>query len=73
MMRKIVVLVTVLALAGCQSGETPESTPALTKRQADSALGASRLPGARGITSAMSAADSAAARAARVDSAAYEP
>jgi len=72
-MRKIMVLVAVLALAGCQRSETPESRTELTKRQADSALGASGLPGARGITSAMNAADSAAARNARVDSAAYEP
>lgn len=73
MMREIMVLVALLALAGCERGETPDSSTELTKRQADSALGASGLPGARGITGAMTAADSAAARNARVDSAAYEP
>jgi hypothetical protein len=40
----------------------------LTRRQKDSILGASRLPGARGIRGALSAQDSAAARNARVDS-----
>lgn len=73
MMRKILALITVLALAGCQRSETPESRTGLTKRQTDSALGASGLPGARGITNAMSAADSAAARNARLDSVAVEP
>lgn len=72
-MRKIMALASVLALAGCERGETPEPSSELTQRQADSALGASRLPGARGITGAMTAADSAAARSARLDSAGMEP
>ncbi len=40
----------------------------LTRRQRDSVLGASKLPGARGIRGALSAQDSAAARNARADS-----
>lgn len=72
-MRKLIFLTGMLALAACQSSETPESRRDVTKRQADSALGVSGLPGAQGITRAMNAADSAAARNARMDSAATEP
>ncbi|MEX1186084.1 MAG: hypothetical protein WEA80_05810 [Gemmatimonadaceae bacterium] len=72
-MQKLMLLAGMLALAACQSGETPEPRTDLTKRQADSAIGASGLPGARGITRAMNAADSVAARNARMDSAAREP
>jgi uncharacterized lipoprotein len=69
MREKIFGFAAVLALAGCDAGES-SNRPELTKRQADSALGASALPGAQGITRAMGAADSAAARSARIDSAA---
>ncbi|MCR4341649.1 MAG: hypothetical protein NUW01_17375 [Gemmatimonadaceae bacterium] len=72
-MQKLMILAGMLALAACQSDEAPESRTDLTKRQADSAIGASGLPGAQGITRAMNAADSAAARNARLDSAASEP
>lgn len=59
-----------LMLAGCGKSERPSSatTDTLTRRQRDSVLGASRLPGARGIRGALTAQDSAAARNARVDS-----
>ena len=72
-MQKLMILAGILALAACGSDETPDSRAELTKRQADSAIGASGLPGARGITRAMNAADSAAARNARMDSVAREP
>ena len=72
-MRKLILLAGVLALAACRSDESPDSRSDLTKRQADSAIGASRLPGASGVTRAMNAADSAASRNARLDSAATEP
>ena len=72
-MRKLILLAGVLALAACRSDESPDSRRDLTKRQADSAIGASRLPGASGVTRAMNAADSAAARNARLDSVATEP
>jgi hypothetical protein len=48
--------------AGRAAGDT------LTRRQRDSVLGASRLPGARGIRGALQAQDSAAAQNARADS-----
>lgn len=66
-------LAVTLALAACGSDEAPEPRAEVTKRQADSAIGASGLPGAQGITRAMNAADSVAARNARMDSAATEP
>ena len=72
-MQKLILMAGMLALAACQSDETAESRSDLTKRQADSAIGASGLPGASGVTRAMNAADSAAARNARLDSAAREP
>ena len=40
----------------------------LTRRQKDSAIGASAIPGAQGVRKAMNAADSAAARTAAIDS-----
>lgn len=72
-MQKLIILAGMLALAACRSSETPDSGAELTKRQADSAIGASGLPGAQGVTRAMNAADSVAARNARMDSAAIEP
>ena len=72
-MRKMILLAGMLALAACQSDETANSRSDLTKREADSAIGASGLPGASDVTRAMNAADSAAARNARLDSAAREP
>ncbi|HUR92554.1 MAG TPA: hypothetical protein VMY38_07765 [Gemmatimonadaceae bacterium] len=72
-MQRIMLISALLVLAGCKPGETPEPSTALTKRQADSALGASNLPGARGVAGAIIAADSAAARNARIDSASLEP
>lgn len=72
-MQKLIILAGMLALAACRSGETPDSGAELTKRQADCAIGASGLPGAQGVTRAMNAADSAAARKARMDSVAAEP
>jgi hypothetical protein len=72
-MQKLILLAGMLALASCRSSETPDTGAELTKRQSDSAIGASGIPGARGITGAMNAADSAAARNARLDSAALEP
>ena len=68
-MRIGTVLFGVLLIA-CAKPAPPKSAVAdtLTRRQKDSVLGASRLPGARGIRGALSAQDSAAARNARVDS-----
>lgn len=63
-----VVLCIVLMACAKPAPSTNSSADTLTRRQKDSVLGASRLPGARGIRGALSAQDSAAARNARVDS-----
>lgn len=66
-------ILSVVAALGCGSGEQPEAKAELTQRERDSAIGASKLPGAHGVTRALSAADSAAARNSRLDSLAAEP
>lgn len=59
----------VLALLGaCESGVTAGT--GRTRRERDSIIGRSALPGAQGVRRALEASDSARARAARVDSAA---
>ena len=67
--RYLPVLICVFLLACAKPGPSRGATAdTLTRRQKDSILGASRLPGAGGIRGALSAQDSAAARNARVDS-----
>lgn len=77
--RSLFSVLALLLVAGCSSepaaeqseGEPPEATQ--TQRQRDSVIAESGLPGARGVGSAMRAADTAAARNARIDSLAMEP
>jgi len=60
-----------LCLAAAACGGKPSARAAgdtLTTRQRDSVLGASRIPGASGITRAMQAQDSLNAHTARTDS-----
>lgn len=59
------------AVPGCsrETGADRKSAP-LSERQRDSVISKSRLPGALTVGAALDAADSAAARAARADSAA---
>jgi hypothetical protein len=63
-------IVMCVILAACakadRSGAAGRDT--LTRRQRDSVLGASRLPGAQGIRGALRAQDTAAAQNARADS-----
>ena len=56
-----------LLLAPACTSDTRQARPA-TQRERDSVLGASKLPGAHGVRGALKAADSAAARNARLDS-----
>jgi len=56
---------------GAEEGAAAQDT--LTRRERDSLIGQSRLPGAQGVRGAMRAADSAAARAARADSISGNP
>jgi hypothetical protein len=58
----------VFAIQGCSGGQGEGNEPA-SRREQDSIIGASKLPGAQGVSAATRAADSAAARRAREDSA----
>ncbi len=55
-----------LVALGCSGSEDPE--PTHSRRERDSVIGASSLPGAGGVRGALRAADSADARNARLDS-----
>ena len=57
-----------LALACTKKPAANTAQDTLTRRQKDSAIGASAIPGAQGVRGAMNAADSAAARTAAIDS-----
>jgi hypothetical protein len=61
-----VLLVLLLFAVGCGEREKP-ARPS-SQRVRDSVLGSSKLPGAAGVRGAIRAADSAAARNARLDS-----
>ena len=63
-----VVVLGVLLAQGC-SRPAPDDRHAVSERERDSVLGASRLPGAGGVRGALRVADSAAARNTRIDSA----
>ena len=65
-MRTAIVLAA-LALVACAKSE-PAPADTKTKAQKDSAVANSGLPGAQGVAKAMSAADSAKARQAALDS-----
>jgi hypothetical protein len=58
---------------GCSASGDSAARDSLTTRERDSAIGASRVPGAAGVTRAQRAADSADARNARLDSIANDP
>jgi hypothetical protein len=63
-------LVITACLLACAKGERPAAPAAdtLTQRQRDSAVDASKLPGAQGVGRAQAVQDSAAARNAQLDS-----
>jgi hypothetical protein len=67
----LAILAMVALVFGC-AGPPPEEPDALTERQRDSLIGASKLPGARGVERALTASDSIAARSQRLDSLARE-
>ncbi len=64
---KLVLSACIVGAAACSPAEEAE-TPARTDRERDSLIGQSVLPGAQGVRGAMRVADSAAVRAARLDS-----
>jgi len=69
-MRLAALLLAGALLAGCGSGgeSSAAAQDTLTRRERDSVIGASRLPGAGGVRGALRAVDSAAARNSRLDS-----
>lgn len=74
-MRRTLLITCLALLAACSRSEPrgeiqADTVPAdsITRRQRDSVLGASRLPGASGIRGALEASDAAADRAALIDS-----
>ena len=76
-LRKIGFFAAALAIsaAGCSKDE-PDPNRELTQHEKDSILGASQIPGAKAVKRALTSADSAAARGARLerlDSAEKEP
>lgn len=66
-MNRAVFCLTMILLTACEPKEI-EPGKEVTQRQRDSAVAASRLPGAQGVGRAIRVQDSAAARAARLDS-----
>ena len=69
-MRVPLLVLGVLLIGACSN--QPPAKPALTQREKDSIVGASRLPGAAGVRGAQRVADSAAARRVRIDSASQD-
>jgi hypothetical protein len=63
----VIACVTCTFLLGCSTTDQ-ESADTLTRREKDSIVAESGLPGAGGVRGAITGADSAAARAARLDS-----
>lgn len=66
-------LVSVLLFAAACGGSEPAKGRELTRREKDSIIARSPIPGARAVGTSMTSADSAAARQARLDSADQEP
>ena len=69
-MRRVLICSAVMLAAACGgSSETPAPTRTKAEQRAvDSTIGASSLPGARGVQGAMKVADSSAARNRQLDS-----
>ncbi len=70
-MRRLIVLSALLitaAACGAKKEEAPPTRSAAEQRKVDSTVGASTLPGARGVRGALAASDSAAKRARELDS-----
>jgi outer membrane lipoprotein SlyB len=64
-----------LALVGCAQDDTTQQTTTTTRtqREKDSILAGSQIPGARAVKKAMTVADSASARGARIDTSQENP
>lgn len=66
-------LLLLLFITACTAKPATPAPDTLTRRQRDSVIGASRLPGAGGVRSATRLADSAAARRVREQAASETP
>ncbi len=71
-MKSILSVVALCLTIACGSGQSDQSRDTLTQRQKDSILANSKIPNARAVGRAMTAADSASARALRADSVARD-
>jgi hypothetical protein len=72
-MRYVVSGLVLLLIVGCGSQDAPQQTPdEQSQRSRDSAIAESGLPGASGVRSALTVADSAASRKALADSLAQD-
>jgi hypothetical protein len=71
-MRVVLLLAAGIVITSACAGGREDNRPQVTQRQRDSAIGASRLPGARGVGRALQASDSASSRRALEDSIAAE-
>ena len=68
-MQRLIAGLLVLTLAACAGSESNGNRrDTMTQRQKDSVLGQSGIPGAQGVTKALSASDSARARIGQLDS-----
>ena len=73
-MRIVLLVFLMVCSGGCSSGEQADPPlDAQSQRARDSTIAESALPGAAGVRGALGAADSAAARRARIDSLADTP
>ncbi len=72
-MRPVILAVVLLAACGDSQPESSATRTPEQQRAADSALGVSGIPGAAGVTRALTASDSMLARQARIDSIAGTP
>jgi hypothetical protein len=68
----LVIVALAIGITACAKDE-PDVRRDLTQREKDSILGASQIPGAKAVKRAITSADSAAARQARLDSAERAP
>jgi uncharacterized protein YdeI (BOF family) len=62
-----------LSFTACAKDDEADNKPVQTQREKDSVFANSKIPGARAVKKALSTADSATARQARIDSAQQTP
>lgn len=68
-MKIVLVVMAMVAMAGCAKSDTEARKPELTERQRDSILATQPIPGASVVGSALKASDKAAANAANTQAA----